>query len=56
MAEAGVGYYGTGPMTDAFSSDKVLLNPYTQVKVLSNFFSIPASWLMTMAEWKPIYM
>ena len=37
------------------SSDKALLNPYTQSKVLSMVFkilcSIPASWLITMAEW-----
>ena len=49
-----VGYYSTSPFL-MHSSDKVLLNPYTQSKMLSMVFtipcSIPASWLMTMAEW-----
>ena len=37
MAE--VGYYGIGPLS-VKSSDKVLLNPYTQLKVLSMVLSI----------------
>ena len=37
------------------SSDKVLLNPYTQSKVLSiesyQTYVVTTSWLKTMAEW-----
>ena len=48
-------YCNIGPFL-MHSSDKVLLNPYTQSKVLSmvlsnRICSITASWLMTMAEW-----
>ena len=53
---AAVVILGIGPSSDAFSCDKVLLNPYTQSKVLSmeksyQTYVVTTQWLKTMAEW-----